>query len=114
MKIRNGFVSNSSSSSFIMLVKEEDHLKALEKLEHDYYRAVADAIMIKDKCFGIDVRCDHYAWHDSGEHPYYYYEIEFDGEKPHRFEVTNYEIMEDYYKILKEIKADTFSSVEDF
>lgn len=37
MKIRNGFVSNSSSSSFVLLVdKNSPHLSKLEKLHNDY------------------------------------------------------------------------------
>jgi len=37
MKIRNGFVSNSSSSSFFIVSPKEAHDKALKKL-HPYYQ----------------------------------------------------------------------------
>ena len=46
MKIRNGFVSNSSSSSFLVMTTMRNHSRALEKLT-DYERAVIKA-MIKE------------------------------------------------------------------
>jgi len=41
MKIRRGFVSNSSSSSYVIVVKETDHDEILDNL-HPYYRAWFD------------------------------------------------------------------------
>jgi hypothetical protein len=38
MKSRLGFVSNSSTSSYLIICTKEDHEKALEKL-HPYYKA---------------------------------------------------------------------------
>ncbi len=35
MKIRNGFVSNSSSSSFTMIVSEDDHKRIMEAMDAD-------------------------------------------------------------------------------
>ena len=110
MKIRNGFVSNSSSSSFVIIVKEEDHLKALEKIKDDYHKAIIETVMEKDKCFGIDVRVEHSAWNASGDGPYDNIEIEFDGEAPHRFSVNRGDVIDNYIEILKEIGADTFKS----
>jgi hypothetical protein len=57
MKIRTGFVSNSSSSSFVMLATVENHEKALESL-NDLQRAIINAMshcFKKHKIFGQDL-----------------------------------------------------------
>lgn len=41
MKIRNGFVSNSSSSSFVVLLKKNDYDKYINSA-HPYYKYVMD------------------------------------------------------------------------
>jgi hypothetical protein len=43
MKIRNGFVSNSSTSSFVLMIKKEDHEKVMAAL-HPFYQACIKAI----------------------------------------------------------------------
>jgi len=41
MKIRHGFVSNSSSSSYVIIVTQKDHDEILKKM-HPYYKAWFD------------------------------------------------------------------------
>ena len=43
MKIRHGFVSNSSSSSFVVMMKKEHFDKAMEAI-HPYYKACIEAL----------------------------------------------------------------------
>ncbi len=54
MKVRNGFVSNSSSSSFVIAVKKDVHEKVLKQLT-EYEKDVIEQIAEKDTIFGIDV-----------------------------------------------------------
>jgi DNA polymerase III psi subunit len=53
MKIRNGFVSNSSSSSFLLIIKKED-FETIEftKLEKE---VLNELNLQKDKIFDIDI-----------------------------------------------------------
>jgi len=51
MKIRTGFVSNSSSSSFVAVVPMKIHERVLER-KHPYIRAVVEALGGKKTVFG--------------------------------------------------------------
>lgn len=53
MKIRVGFVSNSSSSSFILIIKKDAYNDWLLKAD-PLDRAIVDATMRKNKVLGID------------------------------------------------------------
>ena len=61
MKVRNGFVSNSSSSSFIVATKKDQHLKAIVEVDiNDLVQysisSVEEAIdyITEDYCFRYD------------------------------------------------------------
>jgi len=65
MKIRIGFVSNSSSSSYILIIKKDEYdelYNSLSKLE----KHILDNLQLKDKKFGdIDIKV-HTEWFDCG------------------------------------------------
>lgn len=54
MKVRNGFVSNSSSSSFVIAVKKEVHEEVLKQLT-EYDKDIIEQMAEKDTIFGTDV-----------------------------------------------------------
>lgn len=54
MKFRTSFVSNSSSSSFVLITTRENHDKAFASLSAEDQKALKD-IFSFTKCFGNDV-----------------------------------------------------------
>jgi|ETNvirnome_2_300_1030623.scaffolds.fasta_scaffold06042_5 hypothetical protein len=67
MKIRSGFVSNSSSSSFILLVRPELHERALKELAHPYYDQVLNYLATEGVAFGEPiVRLEEWSDRDGG------------------------------------------------
>ena len=54
MKIRAGFVSNSSSSSYTVILPVHDFEHVLHTIDIDYYRAIIREIVSKEKVIGID------------------------------------------------------------
>ena len=102
MKIRNGFVSNSSSSSFILIVDKEDHEKALALCD-PYIKVVFDQeiflrnkkILGKDRLIAMgtvyseDFMCD------------------YEGEKPEKYEFADlYEVTREYEDALASLDAE--------
>ncbi len=53
MKTRNGFVSNSSSTSFTLLTTEEEHAKILARLDAVFAEA-ADKLVARKRIGGVD------------------------------------------------------------
>ena len=55
MKRRSGFVSNSSSSSFCLILKEEDHQDIIKDL-HPFYQSFFNALLSKQTLGDINLR----------------------------------------------------------
>lgn len=54
MKIRSGFVSNSSSSSFVMAVHRSTHNKAMSRLPEKYKKIIKQTVEFQT-AFGIEL-----------------------------------------------------------
>ena len=67
MKFRNGFVSNSSTSSYILMVSKVLHEKVLDS-SHPYVRAVVEAIMDERTFMGKAIMLLHYGGYDCSLH----------------------------------------------
>ena len=80
MKIRTGFVSNSSSSSFVLIV-EEEHFKDLMKEAHPYLKAMAEQLGSKTDVLGTPSMVFGGLTAQDGESWLTYSEIEFEGDK---------------------------------
>ena len=65
MKVRIGFVSNSSSSSFVLAIKK-DAFDEWRKNEDPIVQAMAEATMHRDDIFGIDCMVYEYASSEGG------------------------------------------------
>lgn len=100
MKIRQGFVSNSSSSSFVIMTTKENHDKIMEKLT-PFEKAVVEALGVTEEKFnGVDVVLSGYMnIMDSGG-PWDYLDVDGNDEN------KDFDLGEAYGKYCKEIEKD--------
>ena len=62
MKIRNGFVSNSSSSSFVALINEDGMKELLDMAENEFEKKATKVLMFKTEqfnqtCYAFETWC---------------------------------------------------------
>ena len=57
MKVRQGFVSNSSSSSFVVFLKKEDYKEVYNRLSNLEKELVNYLKPTNKKAFGLDIVC---------------------------------------------------------
>ncbi len=82
MKIRSGFVSNSSSSSFVLLMKYED-VQTVRDTMPAYIQYIVDELLEEQNVFGTKVLV-HTQWYDrdGGSNWDYFYNNGYEGDFP--------------------------------
>lgn len=131
MKTRSGFVSNSSSSSFVIIRKEEDHNKAIKKLHPYYQKWIKEKLRFADKqkFAGHDILISvlHVSSEDEqpiswegGKKKYppeaqeVWYDAECEGDGKTKYYVPDAEVIDKYVAELKKISSDVIFETEDY
>ena len=111
MKIRNGFVSNSSTSSFIIISTKDNYDKTMAEL-HPYAQAVITGMVEEFSLAGIKFISVACYTGMSGEGTLDWIEVDFDGEIPkdkHGSEMSRYDAYDSFCFALKK-NGETFSA----
>lgn len=110
MKTRDGHVSNSSSSSFVLLTTKENYEKALKDAT-PYQRAVAEALKEEGKFAGIDVVGFSTFSDRGGGGTFEYLKVDY---KPEKDEVDASEAWDEFQSLIKRDESAVFSSGSDW
>jgi hypothetical protein len=81
VKFRGGFVSNSSSSSFVLLVPKDVHERILEEV-HPFVSTVARKVMRPVSAFGQEFVAFHELTVQDYSSVFYDFVLEYEGERP--------------------------------
>jgi len=110
MKVRNGFVSNSSASSFVVLTTKANHDRVMEKLD-DYHKAVVNAVSSEVRAFFMDMVVSETSMNQGGD-CWEWVDIDFDGEIPkdeYGDDLYKDEAFDEYVKQLEENPEEVFT-----
>ena len=99
-KFRHGFVSNSSSSSFVLLVPKDVHERILKEV-HPFVSTVARKVMKPVAAFGQEFVSFHELSVHDWSSVYDKLEIDYEGERPGGMSVCE-AISDEYQRHLKD------------
>jgi len=110
MKVRSGFVSNSSTSSFVFVVKKALHEQVAEGMS-DFHKHCIALMSSQSTCLGEDVFITEDMRTPDGESAlsYSYEGSSFDGEIPEGEwgKMDIYDVLSEYQKAVKEAGEDS-------